>query len=71
MFLKQMELPIKKKFRRRTINFVDDRFVYLRKELDSIEISKKNYKKNNKLSFIQEDAGSSILQKAAKEAIVI
>lgn len=57
----------KKEVSRRTINFVDDRFVYLRRELDSIEISKKNYKKNNKLSFIQEDAGSSILQKAAKE----
>lgn len=57
----------KKEVSRRTINFVDDRFVYLRRELDSIEISKKNYKKNNQLSFIQEDAGSSILQKAAKE----
>ncbi|CAM3762333.1 GumC family protein [Flavobacterium chungbukense] len=57
----------KKEVSRRTINFVDDRFVYLRRELDSIEISKKDYKKNNKLSFIQEDAGSSILQKAAKE----
>lgn len=57
----------KKEVSRRTINFVDERFVYLRRELDSIESSKKNYKKNNKLSFIQEDAGSSILQKAAKE----
>ncbi|CAD0006584.1 GumC family protein [Flavobacterium salmonis] len=57
----------KKEVSRRTINFVDDRFVYLRRELDSIESSKKNYKKNNKLSFIQEDAGSSILQRAAKE----
>lgn len=57
----------KKEVSRRTINFVDDRFVYLRRELDSIESSKKNYKKNNKLSFIQEDAGSSILQKTAKE----
>jgi capsular exopolysaccharide synthesis family protein len=57
----------KQEVSRRTINFVDDRFVYLRKELDSIESSKKNYKKNNNLSFIQEDAGSSILQKTAKE----
>lgn len=57
----------KQEVSRRTISFVDDRFVYLRKELDSIEISKKNYKKNNNLSFIQEDAGSTILDKTAKE----
>ncbi|MFH6959268.1 GumC family protein [Flavobacterium aquidurense] len=57
----------KQEVSRRTINFVDDRFVYLRKELDSIESSKKEYKRSNNLSFIQEDAGSSILQKTAKE----
>lgn len=57
----------KKEVSRRTINFVDDRFVYLRRELDSIESSKKEYKKNNNLSFIQEDAGSSIIQKTSKE----
>lgn len=57
----------KQEVSRRTISFVDDRFVYLRKELDSIEISKKEYKKNNNLSFIQEDAGSSIQQKTVKE----
>ena len=57
----------KQEVSRRTISFVDDRFVYLRKELDSIESSKKDYKKTNNLSFIQEDAGSSILQKTAKE----
>lgn len=52
---------------RRTIDFVDDRFVYLRKELDSIEISKKEYKRRNDLSFIEGDAGASILKKGAKE----
>jgi capsular exopolysaccharide synthesis family protein len=52
---------------RRTINFVDDRFVYLQKDLDSIEKSKKEYKKNNDLSFIQGDAGASILSKSAKD----
>lgn len=57
----------KQEVSRRTIDFVDDRFVYLRKELDSIEISKKEYKKSNNLSFIQEDAGASILAKTAKE----
>ncbi|MEO8254729.1 MAG: polysaccharide biosynthesis tyrosine autokinase [Flavobacterium sp.] len=53
----------KQEVSRRTINFVDDRFVYLRRELDSIEISKKEYN----LSFIQEDAGASIVAKTAKE----
>jgi capsular exopolysaccharide synthesis family protein len=57
----------KQEVSRRTIDFVDDRFVYLRKELDSIEISKKEYKKSNNLSFIQEDAGASIQTKISKE----
>lgn len=57
----------KQEVSRRTIDFVDDRFVYLRKELDSIEISKKEYKKSNNLSFIQEDVGASILTKTSKE----
>lgn len=57
----------KQEVSRRTIDFVDDRFIYLRRELDSIEISKKEYKKSNNLSFIQEDAGASILTKTSKE----
>ena len=57
----------KQEVSRRTIDFVDDRFVYLRKELDSIEILKKEYKKSNNLSFIQEDAGATIMTKTAKE----
>jgi capsular exopolysaccharide synthesis family protein len=57
----------KQEVSRRTIDFVDDRFLYLRRELDSIEISKKEYKKSNNLSFIQEDAGASILTKTSKE----
>jgi capsular exopolysaccharide synthesis family protein len=57
----------KQEISRRTINFVDDRFVYLQKDLDSIERSKKEYKKNNDLSFIQGDAGASIVSKSAKD----
>lgn len=52
---------------RRTIDFVDNRFIFLQRDLDSIEISKKDYKKNNALSFIQEDAGASILKKSTKD----
>lgn len=52
---------------RRTIDFVDNRFVFLKRELEAIELSKKDYKKSNSLSFIQEDAGASIKIKSSKE----
>lgn len=52
---------------RRTIDFVDNRFVYLQRDLDSIENSKKEYKKNNNLSFIQGDVGENILSRSAKD----
>lgn len=55
---------------RRTINFVDGRFIYLLKELDSIEQSKKEYKTKNGLSFIQGDAEASIANKSLKENAV-
>ncbi|WP_281224936.1 GumC family protein [Flavobacterium aquiphilum] len=60
----------KQEVSRRTISFVEDRFVYLRRELDSIESSKKEYKKKNNLSFIQEDAEASIQSKMDKEQIL-
>lgn len=47
----------------RTISFVDDRFVYLAKELDSIEVNKKDYKTNNNISFIESDAALSLQNK--------
>jgi capsular exopolysaccharide synthesis family protein len=42
---------------KKTIAFVDERFKYLFNELDSIETSKANYKKNNELSYVEADAG--------------
>ena len=42
---------------KKTIEFVDDRFEFLFNELDSIEGSKANYKKNNELSYVEADAG--------------
>lgn len=57
----------KQEVSRRTISFVEERFVYLRRELDSIETSKKEYKRNNNLSLIQEDVSSNILDKSGKE----
>lgn len=41
----------------RTIDFVNERFVYLSFELDSIESKKEAYKQLNKLSYLEADAG--------------
>ena len=40
----------------RTINFIDDRFVFLAKELDSIEIIIKDLKRQNNIVDIVSDA---------------
>lgn len=48
----------------KTIDFVNDRFAFLFKELDSIESNKAFYKKDNKLSFLEADAGDQILSKS-------
>jgi len=42
---------------KKTIEFVDDRFETLYKELDNIENSKADYEKNNELSYVESDAG--------------
>ncbi len=47
----------------RTIDFVDDRFVYLTKELDSIENGKRGYKQKNSLSNIGLDTEYTIVNK--------
>ncbi|MCG2462615.1 polysaccharide biosynthesis tyrosine autokinase [Flavobacteriaceae bacterium F89] len=51
----------------RTIDFVDDRFVYLESELDSIETNKEEYKQKNSLSYIEADAGVSVQKKTSSE----
>lgn len=43
----------------RTIEFVNNRFKSLERELDSIETDKANYKSNNELTFIESNAGSA------------
>jgi len=42
---------------KKTIEFVDERFITLFEELNDIENSKVNYEKNNELSYVQSDAG--------------
>jgi capsular exopolysaccharide synthesis family protein len=51
----------------RTIDFVNERFIYLSNELDSIENIKQEFKKDNKLSFLKEDAKVIASQKDSSE----
>lgn len=46
----------KQRIFRKTIDFVNSRFEYLFKELDTIELNKADYKRNQKLSFIEGDS---------------
>lgn len=52
---------------RRTIEFIDERFLYLSTELDSIEGGKEEFKKENNLSYIEADAGISLERKSITE----
>jgi capsular exopolysaccharide synthesis family protein len=48
----------------KTIDFVNERFTFLFKELDSIENSKANYKRNEQLSDFRADAGTLLATKS-------
>ncbi|MQP52040.1 MULTISPECIES: polysaccharide biosynthesis tyrosine autokinase [unclassified Flavobacterium] len=50
---------------KKTIDFVNTRFEFLFRELDSIELNKANYKRNEKLSFLEGDAGTLLATKTA------
>ena len=54
----------------RTIDFVNQRFVNLTKQLDSIEDNKASYKRNNELSFLESDASASLSNKESSEGEV-
>lgn len=47
----------------KTIEFVNDRFKSLERELDSIETRKANYKSNKELTFLEADAASTSASK--------
>ena len=51
----------------RTIDFIDDRFVYLSQELDSIETGKQSFKEINELAYIEADAGLAMQRKSQTE----
>ncbi|WP_159022684.1 tyrosine-protein kinase [Formosa sp. L2A11] len=55
----------------RTIDFVDDRFVYLAAELDSIEVGKKDFQQDNELVTFSADVGYSMGKRISSEDAVI
>lgn len=57
----------RKKISERTIEFIDQRFSFLAKELDSIETNKKDFKQTNDLLSIDASASLEINQRTAVE----
>ena len=49
---------------KRTLEFIDDRFIFLSEELDSIELDKKDFKQNNNLVYIEADTELSLEKRA-------
>jgi capsular exopolysaccharide synthesis family protein len=49
---------------KRTLAFIDERFIYLSEELDSIESGKKEFKQNNNLVYIEADTEVSLQKRA-------
>ena len=52
---------------KRTLDFLDERFLYLSGELDSIEAGKQGFKQENSLSNIEEDATTILRKKSIAE----
>lgn len=52
---------------KRTINFIDERFVSLAQELDSIEVEKKDYKRSNNMVSVETDAALGLQKQTESE----
>ena len=52
---------------KRTMDFIDERFFYLSEELDSIESGKQDFKQENNLTYIEEDATITLQKKSENE----
>ncbi|MGJ5642442.1 GumC family protein, partial [Formosa sp. S-31] len=55
----------------RTIDFVDERFVFLAEELDSIEVDKKEFQQHNNMVSFNSDIGYSMSKKTGTESAVL
>ena len=52
---------------KRTLDFIDERFLYLSGELDSIELGKQDFKQDNTVAYIEEDATTILKRKSDTE----
>ncbi|MDN3492059.1 GumC family protein [Winogradskyella bathintestinalis] len=52
---------------KRTLDFIDDRFVFLAQELDSIEVGRQDFKQDNNIVDITVDAGLGLEQRAQSD----
>ena len=52
---------------KRTLDFIDDRFVFLAQELDSIEVGRQDFKQRNNIVDIEVDAGLGLEQRAQSD----
>ena len=52
---------------KRTLDFIDERFVFLAQELDSIEVNKKDFKQDNNLVHLAADSEISMQQRSQSE----
>jgi len=52
----------------RTIDFIDDRFIFLASELDSIEVDRKEFKEDNNLVDLPVDAALGLQQRSDSDA---
>ena len=52
---------------KRTLDFIDDRFVFLAQELDSIEVNKKDFKQDNNLVYLEADSELSMQQRSQSD----
>ncbi|WP_299129310.1 tyrosine-protein kinase domain-containing protein [uncultured Winogradskyella sp.] len=52
---------------KRTLDFIDERFIYLAQELDSIEVNRQNFKQNNNLVNLTADAEIGLTQRTKSE----
>jgi uncharacterized protein involved in exopolysaccharide biosynthesis len=55
---------------KRTLDFIEDRFIYLAEELDSIEIDKKEFKQENNLIDLTSDAQIDLQKESESEQLV-
>jgi len=55
---------------KRTLSFIDDRFVFLAKELDSIEVDRKEFKEDNNLVDLVVDSQLGLEQRTTSDAEV-